>query len=121
MPITIDTKTLNVSNLAEDTEVVAVATDAWESQVYKRKLRLFGIVKSWTIDCFEDGVLWVDSVAKYLQDKAKADTAVNFVISEAGVHDINVDCYVIGVIVKYSATTMSTNHREFTITLQEKT
>ena len=119
MTITIDSKTLNAMSLDENIEVVAVTNDAWENQEYKQKVRVFGIVKSWSLACYEKDVAWDDSVAKHLQNVAKNGNAVSFIVDEGTTHQVNMDVYVLGVTLNYSGGVA--NYRTFTVTLQGKT
>ncbi len=119
MTITLDSKTLNVSSMDENVEVIAVFSDKWENEMYKRKVRVFGTVKTWSLTCFEDNVAWTNSVVKHLQEKAKIGDAVAFVVDEGNAHQINTNVYILGVSLSYAGGAMAVNHREFSITLQE--
>ncbi|MCP8307962.1 MAG: hypothetical protein H3Z52_04730 [archaeon] len=117
MTIIIDTKTLTVSYLSENVEVVITEKDAWESEQYKRKVRVFGTIKRWTLNCYEKDVAWADSVAKHLQTKAKEGNAVNFTVDEGTMHQVNTNVYVLGVDLTYESGVA--NYRTFSISLQE--
>ncbi|MCP8309921.1 MAG: hypothetical protein L6N96_03715 [Candidatus Methylarchaceae archaeon HK02M2] len=61
---------MNFTNFTKNLLAVATQRDVWEKQQYKVKLRVFRIMKSWTLKCKEKGISWTDSAAKHLQEKA---------------------------------------------------
>ncbi|MCP8313342.1 MAG: hypothetical protein H3Z53_03065 [archaeon] len=118
MTATIDGNVINVMSASENCEVIGVFIDAWEGETYKRKVKNFGIVRTWTLDCYEDNVVWASSVAKYCEDKAKADTPITLVLTDGGM-SVNSSCYVLSVEITYERGEV--NYRTFTLTLEEKT
>ncbi|MEM3383843.1 MAG: hypothetical protein QXF43_04175 [Nitrososphaerales archaeon] len=119
MTITIGTKTLNVREMNESMEVVAIFTDKWENEQYKRKVRVYGTIRTWTLSCFEDDVNYADSAFKYLQDQAKIGNVLSFVVDEGQAHQINTYVYIMSITLTHSPASTAVNHREFTIALQE--
>jgi len=118
MTITIDGKQLNVTHLTEAVEAVAVESDDWRSEGYKRKIRIFGKIRRWTLDCVEKDIAWTDSAANHLQQLAENGTAVSFVIDEGNRHQVNTQVYVLNVQVTLDLVGTQ-NIRHFIIQLQE--
>jgi hypothetical protein len=114
--IRLGTKTLNVSSMDENIEIIATHSDKWENETYKRKVNVFGIVRSWNLRCYEDNVDYNNSAFKYLQDQAKQGNVLSFIIDE---DQINTSVYILGLSLSYSPSMMATNHREFSIIIQE--
>lgn len=115
--IQLDGKTLNVSHLTENMDAVATETDAWENEQYKKKLRVFGVVKTWALECYEENIAWNDSAVKHLQTKAKSGDAVSFVVDEGNIHQVNCNVYILSVNLTYEGGIPS--HRIFSISLHE--
>ena len=77
-------------------------------------------MRAWTLECYESGVTWANSAAKYFQDEIDEDATVTFVVSEGDMHSVNTSVYVVGCEVRYEqATPQASNFRNFTISLQE--
>ena len=119
MTFTIDSRNLTVTRFSEDVEVIKTEWDAWEDGAYKRKVKVCGTIRKWTLECIEENVAWADSAVKHLQDKAEAGNPVTWTINEGTTHSVNTDVYVLEVAVAYENTESLQDYRRFTLTLQE--
>jgi len=123
MTFTIDVKTLNVegNGIAETVEVIGTFIDRWKNETYAKEAKIFGIVRSWALRCYEDNVAWTSSTAKYLQDKAKAGDKVSFSIDEGDLHQVSSTyVYILSVDVAYRKGSKAAKFvRTFTLKLQE--
>lgn len=118
--MTLDGKTLNVRDIRETVKTVSAGWDAWENQAYVRKTKVYGAVKSWRLQCYEENVAWTDSNAKYFQEKAASGNSVAFVVSEGDMHSVNTNVYVLNVDLAYEGgVPASAKYRRFTLQLQE--
>lgn len=121
MTFTVDSITLNVTGFSESAKPVGSEWLAWEGERVARKRFTYGMLREWTLSCFEVNVAWSSSAAKYLQDKMKDGEKVSFSVSEGGMHQISsVQCYVRDLEINYGRGSKSTQFkREFTVTFQE--
>ena len=123
MTVTIDSRTLNVEGggIEEGVEVVGSSVDKWVNGSYAKEAKIFGIVRSWTLKCYEQNVAWASSNAKYLEDKEKTGDKVSFAIDEGNLHSVtSTYVYILGVDVKYPKGAMASQFtRYFTLKLQE--
>jgi len=123
MTVTIDSKTLNVigGGIKENVEVVGTFVDKWINGAYAKEAKIFGTVKSWTLQCYEQNVSWSSSVAKHLQDKAKEGDKVSFSIDEGNLHTVSSTyVYILAVDIDYPKGSKSSQFtRYFTVKLQE--
>lgn len=117
MAVTLDGKTLDCKSLGEGFEVVARQWDAWINGAFKRKVKVRGIVRAWTLDCVENGVAWASSQAKSFEDTAAAGTTVTFAVTDE-VRVISTTVYILAVAIQ-AADLAGKNIRYFTVTLQE--
>jgi hypothetical protein len=117
MTVTLDGKTLDCKSLGEGFEVVASQWDAWINNVFKRRLKVRGVVRTWTLDCVENSVAWTNSQAKSFEDTGLAGTTVNLTVTDE-VRVINTSVYILGVAIQV-ADLAGKNIRYFTVTLQE--
>jgi hypothetical protein len=123
MTVTLDGKSLNLTSrmaLREAVTSVKVEWDDWENAAYTRKLKVLGKVRVWTIECYEKGVTWTNSAAKYFQGIIDDDASVTFVVSESDMHAVNTSVYVLSCEVRYEeGVPAGAQFRNFSITLQE--
>ena len=123
MTVTIDSKSLSVEGggIEESTEPVGSSVDKWLNGAYVKEVKIFGIVRSWTLKCYEQNVAWSSSNAKYLQDKAKVGDKVPFEVDEGNLHAVtSTYVYILGVDVKYPKGAKASQFtRYFTLKLQE--
>lgn len=123
MTVTLDGKSLNLTSrmaLREAVSSVKVEWDDLESGAYVRKVKVLGKVRAWTLECYESGVTWANSAAKYFQGIVDDDASVTFVVSEGDMHDANTSVYIVGCEVRYEqGTPAGAKYREFSVTLQE--
>jgi hypothetical protein len=117
MTVTLDSKTLDVRGFDEDFQVVNSQWDAWQNQTYKRKVKVFGVTRQWTLDCVENNAAWASSQAKSFQDSGTAGSTVSFQVTDE-VRVINTNVYILGVKI-HVADLAGKNIRYFTLTLQE--
>jgi hypothetical protein len=117
MTVTLDGKTLDCKQLSEDCAVISTQWDAWINSAYKRKLKVLGTVRTWTLHCMENGVAWTSSSAKSLENSAANGTTLTFSVTDE-VRIIGTSVYVLGVSID-AVDLAGKNIRYFTITLQE--
>jgi len=86
--------------------------------VRKRLMKVYGLVRTYRLDCVEQNVAWASSLVNYFEQKVSAGAALAFTsdLSVRAVTSTNV--YVTGV--NFTAENVGTqNIRNFTLTLQE--
>jgi hypothetical protein len=118
MGVTLDGQTLNVLKWAESLTLIASQYDQWSNGVCKRKIQVYGVVRSYQLDCVEQNIAWASSLINYFEQKASAGTALAFTsdLSVRAVTSTNV--YVTSV--NFNAENVGTqNIRNFTLALQE--
>jgi len=115
---TLDGKTLTVTKWGENVQTVASQYDAWVSSTYKRKIKVYGIIRGYSIDCIEQNVDWATSLANYFEAVALAGNSV-ILFSDASVRPVaSVTVYVLNV--AYTLENLGgKNIRKVTLTLQE--
>jgi len=116
MTVKIDGRELNVTHLEELVEPLAMEWMGWENGGYARKRQVYGRRRSWTLTCFERDVDWVESAAKYLQERLGDGAAVSFIVDEESLHQVNTTAYVAEITVEYEA---GQNIRYFKVRLVE--
>jgi hypothetical protein len=117
MTVTLDGKTLDCKHLAEDCAVINTQWDAWVSSAYKRKVKVLGICRKWTLDVVENNVAWASSSCKSFQDSGLAGTVLTFNVDDQ-VRVISTSVYILDVRIDV-ADLAGKNIRIFTLTLQE--
>ncbi len=123
MTVSIDGKTLKVEGggIQENVKPVGTFVDRWIDASYRKEVKIFGIIRSWMLRCYEENVAWGSSVAKHLQEKAKDGNAVAFSIDEGSLHSVSsANVYILEVDVDYPRGSKPTSFvRYFTLKLQE--
>jgi hypothetical protein len=117
MTVILGGRTLICKRLAEACPVVATQWDAWVSAAFKRKVKPYGVVRVWTLDCVENGVAWASSQAKSFEDSEAAGSQLAFSVDDQ-VRVISTNVYVMGVNID-AVDLAGKNIRYFTLTLQE--
>jgi hypothetical protein len=118
MGTTLDGQTLTVTKWGEDVTTAASQWDAWSGSSYKRKVKVYGIVRTYTIDCIEKAIAWASSLVNRFETTAANGTTVVFYSDQAVRPVSSVNVYVL----KVSWTLENVggqNIRKFTLTLQE--
>jgi hypothetical protein len=118
MSVTLDSQTLNVVNWEENLAPLSTTFDKWENGAAKRKISVFGCIRTFKLDCFEQDVVWASSLVKYFEEKAAAGTALAFAstLSVRNVSSTNVKITNVG----FSAVDVAAqNLRSFSLELQE--
>ena len=118
MTITIDGKTLNVLSFGESIEVAGTQWDAWVNQSYDRKVKVYGIIRKWTLECIEEDVTWTNSLVNYFETIAQNGSEVAFTSDEAVREISSTNVYVLAVELGLSGLG-DNNIRKFTLSLQE--
>lgn len=120
--VIIDGKTLNVEGggIIEGEEVIGTFIDRWQNETYRKEAKIFGTIRSWTLQCYEDSA-WSTSTAKHLQDKAKVGDKVSFSVDEGNLHQVaSTYVYILAVRVAYAKGAKATQFtRRFTVGIQE--
>jgi hypothetical protein len=123
LTVTIDGKTLKVEGggIQENVKPVGTFTDRWVDAAYRKEAKIFGIIRSWTLRCYEENVTWSSSVAKHLQDKAKDGNPVTFSVDEGNLHSVSsTNVYILEVDVDYPRGSKASSFvRYFSLKLQE--
>jgi hypothetical protein len=123
MAVTIDGKTLKIEGggISENLKPVGTFTDRWVNGSYKKEAKIFGVIRSWMLRCYEENVAWANSVAKHLQEKAQEGDAVSFTVDEGSLHSVSsTNVYVLEVDVSYPKGSKAASFvRYFTLKLQE--
>jgi hypothetical protein len=118
LTITLDGKTLNVLSYGESIDVAGTQWDAWVNQGYVRKVKVYGIIRKYTVECVENDVSWTDSLVNYFENVAENGSAVAFISNEPVREISSTNVYVLGVELGLSDLG-GKNIRKFTLTLQE--
>jgi hypothetical protein len=118
--VTLDGKTLNVRSLSEDFKVLNSQSDGWQSGAYTRKIKPIGIIRVWTVECFENAVAWASCQAKSFEDIGQAGSTVTFAITDEA-RVLNTTVLILGVTIGPLHDLGGKNIRDFTLTLQETT
>ena len=118
MGTTLDGKALTVTKWGENVQTVASHYDAWVSSAYKRKVKVYGVIRGYSVDCVEQNVDWATSVANYFEAVMLAGNSV-ILFSDAAVRPVaSVAVYVLNV--AYTLENLGgKNIRKVTLTLQE--
>jgi hypothetical protein len=118
MTVTLDGKTLSVLGWDEGYGSVASQWDQWVSSQYKRKVQLYGCVRTINLGCVEKDVTWANSLVLYFQQKQAAGSAVVLTSTENLRVVSSMNVLVLGV--TFNAVTVGTQViRYFTLNLQE--
>lgn len=120
MTVTLGTKALKCTGIGEPGfDLAAAQWDAWENGAYKRKHRVYGLIRKWSLDCIEENVAWNDSSAKYLREQAATGSVLNYSVDEGNRYTVPAtNVYVLNVSLRL-ALVGSKNIRHFTVTVRE--
>jgi hypothetical protein len=119
MGTTLDGQSLTVTKWGEDVSVQASQWDAWSGSSYKRKVKVYGIVRTYTVDCIENAVAWASSLANRFETTALNGSTVAF-FSDQAVRPVNPSVNVYVLKVSWTLENIAgKNVRKFTLTLQE--
>lgn len=114
----LDGQSLTVTKWDEEVDVQDSEWDAWSGANYKHNVKVYGIIRTYTIDCIENAVAWTVSLANRFETTALNGTPVIFYSDQAVRPVSSVSVYVMKV-----SWTMENiagkNYRKFTLTLQE--
>lgn len=117
MGVTLDGQTLTVLKWTEGLTLIASQYDQWSNGLCKQKQQVYGVVRTYQLDCIEKDVAWASSLVNYFEQKASAGTALAF-SSTLAVRAVSANVYVQGV--DWTAENLGTqNIRKFTLKLQE--
>jgi hypothetical protein len=119
MGTTLDGSTLTVTKWSEGVAVQASQWDAWSSSQYKRKVKVYGIVRTYTITFVENNVSWASSLALKFETDAVNGSYVTL-YSDSAQRPVNpgVSVYVLGV--QFDMENLAgKNVRKITVTVQE--
>jgi hypothetical protein len=116
---TLDGQALNLLSLREGLAARDVQWDAWEDG-WKRKVAVYGGLRTWALTAYEAGVAWADSQVKRFQEKLKAGEPLSFNLTHGGETIANCSVYILSLEVAYDqGAPESKRYRMFTLTLQE--
>jgi hypothetical protein len=119
MTVTLDGKTLTVTKWGEGVQPIQSLYDRWSGGVCKRKKHVYGLVRTYTLDCVEKDVAWASSLVNYFEEKASAGTAVAFT-SDLPQRTLPANTYVTVESVDFIGENVGTqNIRKFTLQLME--
>jgi hypothetical protein len=115
---TLDGRPLTITRWMEDASVQASQWDSWTNSAYKRRIKVYGIVRTYTIDCIEQNILWPLSQTNYFEAVADAGAPVIFYSAQTVRPVDNANVYVLHV--SWTIENIGgQNIRKFTLTLQE--
>jgi hypothetical protein len=118
MGTTLDGQNLTVTKWGEDVSVQASQWDGWWQSIYRRRVKVYGIVRTYIIDCIEQDVAWPSSLANRFETTAQNGTMVVFFSDQAVRPVSSVSVYVLRV--SWTLENVAgKNVRKFTLTLQE--
>ena len=118
MTTTLDGKALTVTKWGENVQTVSTQYDAWVSSAYKRKVKVYGVIRGYSIDCVEQNVDWTSSLANYFEGVAQSGNTVVLYSDQAVRPVSSVSVYVLNV--SWTLENIGgQNIRRFTLTLQE--
>lgn len=118
--VTLDSVQLNVLNLREGLAARDVQWDAWESSTWKRKVMVYGGLRTWTITAIETETAWTNSQVKRFQEKLRAGNPVSFQLTHGGETLTSCQVYILSLEVGYDLGAPEAKKlRQFTLTLQE--
>jgi hypothetical protein len=81
-------------------------------------MKVYGLVRTYRLDCVEQNVAWASSLVNYFEQKASAGTGLAFTSNHSVRAVTSINVYVTGV--NFTAENVGTqNIRNFTLTLQE--
>ena len=118
MGTTLDGQTLNVTDWADGVIAQASQWDAWSGSQYKRKVKVYGIIRTYTITFVENAVAWASSLAKRFEDDAAAGNTVTLFSDTATRPVSSVAVYILAVSFRLSMLGTQ-NIRKITVTVQE--
>jgi len=116
MAITVDNKQLNVISLKENFEVIHTSYEEIREAELKRYVKVYGVKRQWEISAVEQNVSWMESILKYLQDKAAAGSLVTLKVEET---DYNVEASVYVVEASLNEFDPKNKIKYFTVTFVE--
>lgn len=123
MGATIDGQTLNIEGgrIQENVKSVGTFVDKWEEEKYKKKAKILGSVRSWSLRCYEENVGWTNSIARHLQEHMEAGDTVSFNIDEGALHTVSsTNVYILDININYRKGAKASSFiRHFTLRLQE--
>ena len=117
MTVTLDGKSLECMRFSENCVAVTTQWDAWANNGYTRKVKVLGVVRTWVLNCVEDGIAWASSCAKSYEDSAAKGTTLTLTVTDE-VRLVNASVCVLSVLIDVENLAGKTI-RYFTITLQE--
>jgi hypothetical protein len=81
-------------------------------------MKIYGLVRTYRLDCVEQNVAWASSLVNYFEQKASAGTVLAFTSDLSVRAVISTNVYITGV--NFTAENIGTqNIRNFTLALQE--
>lgn len=119
MTVTLDGQTLTVTKWIEGILPIQSLYDKWAGGICKRKKMVYGLVRTYQLDCIEQDVTWANSLVNYFEQKAQAGTAVAFT-SDLPQRTLPANTYVTVERVDFTCENVgSQNVRKFTLQLME--
>lgn len=116
MGTTLDGKTLIVTAWGEAADYLGSQWDAWVSSGYVRKVKIYKVLRTFTIRFVEKDVTWANSLANYFE--GKIDGSQLTFVSDLAVRNVSTNVYVLNV--NFNIANVGTqNIRSITVTLQE--
>lgn len=117
MTVTLGGKTLDCKRLSEGCAIINTQWDAWVNSTYKRKIKVLGTCRKWTVDVVENNVVWASSSCKSFEDSGAAGSVLTFSVDDE-VRVISTSVYVLDVAIQIQDLA-GLNIRYYTLTLQE--
>ncbi|MEM2128011.1 MAG: hypothetical protein QXH67_07305 [Candidatus Bathyarchaeia archaeon] len=118
--VTLDGVSLKILDMREGLVARDVQWDAWESSTWKRKVTVYGGLRTWTITAYELETPWAESQVKRFQERLKAGDPVSFTLTHAGETLASCNVYILSLEVGYDlGAPESKRYRQYTLSLQE--
>jgi len=76
MAVTLDGKTLNVLKWSEDNAFISSQYDEWSAGICRRLVKVYGLVRTYQVDCVEQNVAWASSKPNYFERSAQNGNSV---------------------------------------------
>ena len=108
--------TIKIKKLTQSHKTFSNISDDWGIDTYIRKHHIVGDIQYFTLNCFEEGTSWNDSVAKKIQTAATTGEAVRFYLITPP-RDIDIQVFILDLTVEYRKG--EPTYRRFKIFLKE--
>lgn len=118
--VNLDGVSLKILSIKEGLTARDVQWDTWEEDRWKRRVAVYGGLRTWTLTAYESETAWADSQVKRFQEKLRAGEPVSFTLTHAGETLVSCQVYILSLEVGYDlGAPESKRYRQYTLSLQE--